>query len=307
MTRHKLLVLAPIPPDLRSALTERYDLTDFDASKAGAWSGFAIGVTTGMSGAGAREFEACPDLRLLVSQGVGLDKIDLKEAKRRGIAVAHTPDEIYEDVGDYAIAMIYAIMRRLVEADAFVRAGRWGKERIATSRRVSGKTVGIVGLGRIGQHVAQRAEAIGMNVLYQGRAAKPGIAYPFVAKLEELATRADVLVLSCPGGSATHHLINKGILEKLGPDGFLINVSRGSVVDEAALLDALETKAIAGAALDVFENEPNLDPRFLTLDNVVLAPHSSSITLETRAAIIARMLHDIAAFLHDKPFYNAAS
>lgn len=306
MSKRKLLVLTPIPPDLRSALALRYDLTDFDASKAEIWRGFEIAITTGMNGAGIREFDACPDLKLVVSQGVGLDKIDLDAARRRGIAVAHTPDEIAEDVGDAAVAMIYAAMRGVVQADAFVRAGRWGRERIAPSRRIAGKTVGIIGLGRIGQHVAQRAQAIGMSVLYHGRAAKPGVTYPFVATLDELAARADVLVLSCPGGKATHHLINKPILEKLGPDGFLVNMSRGSVVDEAALLDALEAKSIAGAALDVFENEPNIDPRFFTLDNVVLAPHSSSITHETRAAIIARMLGDIEAFLNSAPFFNAA-
>lgn len=305
MTSSRILVLTALPADLRTALAERHELVDFDRGNSAAGRGFAIAVTTGIVGAGVREFDACPDLRLLASQGVGLDKIDLAEARRRGIAVAHTPDELAEDVGDAAIAMIYATLRGVLRADAFVRAGRWGKERIAPSRRVAGKIVGIVGFGRIGRHVAQRAAAIGMDVLYHDRVARADATCPFVADLAELATRADLLVLACPGGEATRHLIDAAILARLGPEGILINVARGSVVDEAALLHALEAGTIAGAGLDVFAREPDLDPRFLALDNVVLAPHSASITRETRAAMIGRITGDIDAFQQGKPFFDA--
>lgn len=304
MSRPAILVLTGLPADLRAALAAHYDLVDFGRETVA--NGIAIAVTTGMAGAGAREFDACPDLRLVASQGVGLDRIDLAEARRRGIAVAHTPDELAEDVGDAAVAMIFALLRGIVRADAFVRAGRWGKERIAVSRRVGGKTVGVVGLGRIGRHVAQRATAAGMSVLYHDYAALPGVDFPFVADLGEMAKRADVLVLSCPGGEATRNLIGPAILDALGPDGFLINVSRGTVVDEPALLDALESGRIGGAALDVFAREPDIDPRFLALENVVLSPHSASITRETREAIIARLLGDIDAFLNERPFFDAA-
>jgi lactate dehydrogenase-like 2-hydroxyacid dehydrogenase len=198
-------------------------------------------------------------------------------------------------VADGAIALTYAIMRRFVEADRFVRAGRWSKERMAPSRRLAGKTVGIVGLGKIGRVVAQRAQAIGMHVLYSGPKAKPAMPYPFVANILELAERSDVLILSCPGGEATRHLVGQAVLERLGPDGYLVNVARGSVVDEAALIAAAGEK-IAGAAPDVFASEPSLDPRFLALDNVVLQPHSASINYhETRAAMLARLLGDIEA------------
>ena len=307
MSPHRLLIVATIPADLRTALAERYALVDLEAAKGQAWSGFDVAITTGIVGAGERQFDACPDLKLLVSMGVGLDQVDLAAARRRGIAVAHTPDELAEDVGDGAIAMIYAAMRAVPYADRFVRAGRWGKERIAPSRRVAGKTLGVVGLGRIGLHVARRAAAIGMDVAYYDATARSDVAYPFVAAVEDLAARADVLVLSCSGGEATRNLIGKAVLEKLGSAGYLVNVSRGTVVDEAALLDALESKAIAGAALDVFATEPNIDPRFLALDNVVLSPHSASITHETRQAIIARMMRDIEAYLQGKPFYDAAA
>jgi lactate dehydrogenase-like 2-hydroxyacid dehydrogenase len=258
-------------------------------------------------GVNAALMDTLPDLKLIACNGAGLERIDLSEAKRRGIAVCHTPDELAEDVADCAIALTYAIVRRIVEADRFVRAGRWTKERMAPSRRLAGKTVGIVGLGKIGRVVAQRAQAIGMHVLYSGPKAKPAMPYPFVANILELAERSDVLILSCPGGEATRHLVGQAVLERLGPDGYLVNVARGSVVDEAALIAALQERKIAGAALDVFASEPNLDPRFLALDNVVLQPHSASITHETRAAMLARLIGDITAYAEGRPFHNAAA
>jgi hydroxypyruvate reductase len=302
--RPRLLAVSQIPPDLRAALTQRYGLADHAGGPA---PGYDVAVTMGVYGANAVLMDSLPDLKLIACNGAGLDRIDLVEAKRRGIAVCHTPDELAEDVADGAIALTYAIMRRIVEADRFVRAGRWSKERMAPSRRLAGKIVGIVGLGKIGRVVAQRAGAIGMHVLYCGPKAKPAVPYPFVANMQELAARSDVLILSCPGGEATRHLVAQAVLEALGPDGYLVNVARGSVVDEAALITALQERKIAGAALDVFASEPNLDPRFLVLDNVVLQPHSASITYETRAAMLARLLGDIRAYIEGRPFHNAAA
>lgn len=302
--RPRLLAVSQIPPDLRAALTQRYGLADHAGGPA---PGYDVAVTMGVYGVNAALMDRLPDLKLIACNGAGLDRIDLMEAKRRGIAVCHTPDELAEDVADGAIALTYAIMRRIVEADHFVRAGRWSKERMAPSRRLAGKTVGIVGLGKIGRVVAQRAGAIGMHVLYFGPKAKPAVPYPFVANMQELAERSDVLILSCPGGEATRHLVGQAVLEALGPDGYLVNVARGSVVDEAALIAALQERKIAGAALDVFASEPNLDPRFLVLDNVVLQPHSASITYETRAAMLARLLGDIEAYVEGRPFHNAAA
>ena len=302
--RPRLLAVSEIPPDLRAALTQRYGLADHAGGPA---PGYDVAVTMGVYGVNAALMDSLPDLKLIACNGAGLDRIDLMEAKRRGIAVCHTPDELAEDVADGAIALTYAIMRRIVEADHFVRAGRWSKERMAPSRRLAGKTVGIVGLGKIGRVVAQRAGAIGMHVLYSGPKAKPAVPYPFVANMQELAERSDVLILSCPGGEATRHLVGQAVLEALGPDGYLVNVARGSVVDEAALIAALQERKIAGAALDVFASEPNLDPRFLVLDNVVLQPHSASITYETRAAMLARLLGDIESYVEGRPFHNAAA
>jgi lactate dehydrogenase-like 2-hydroxyacid dehydrogenase len=302
--RPRLLAVSQIPPDLRAALTQRYGLADHAGGPA---PGYDVAVTMGVYGVNAPLMDSLPDLKLIACNGAGLDRIDLIEAKRRGIAVCHTPDELAEDVADGAIALTYAIMRRIVEADRFVRAGRWSKERMAPSRRLAGKTVGIVGLGKIGRVVAQRAGAIAMHVLYSGPKAKPDVPYRFVANMQALAERSDVLILSCPGGEATRHLVGPAVLEALGPDGYLVNVARGSVVDEAASIAALQERKIAGAALDVFVSEPNLDPRFLALDNVVLQPHSASITHETRAAMLARLLGDIEAYVEGRPFHNAAA
>jgi lactate dehydrogenase-like 2-hydroxyacid dehydrogenase len=302
-------VVATIPPDLRAALAARYEVADREA--AAGWPdvsapGFAVAATMSVHGIDRRMMDALPDLKIVLCNGVGLDRIDLAEARRRRIAVCHTPDELAEDVGDAAMALTYAVMRRVVEADRFVRAGRWLKERMPPSRRVAGKTMGIVGLGRIGSQVARRAEGAGMKVVYTGRHPRTGVPHQFVPDLLELAEQADVLMLSCPGGAATRHLVNAAVLDRLGSGGYLVNVSRGSVVDEAALIEALQRKTIAGAALDVFAAEPDIDPRFAALDNVVLSPHSTSITQETRTAMIERLLNDLDAFLHGGEFFDAA-
>jgi lactate dehydrogenase-like 2-hydroxyacid dehydrogenase len=307
----RLLAVSPLPPDLHAALKAKYAITDYTTlggapGKPVAAPGFNIAVTMGVYGIDAALFAALPDLQLVACNGAGLDRIDLAQARARGITVCHTPDELAEDVADGAIALAYAIMRRVVEADRFVRAGRWVKERPTPSRRLAGKTMGIVGLGRIGRRVADRAAAIGMKVAYFGRRRQPDARFPFFPDILALAAESDVLVLACPGGEETHHLVNRGVLERLGLEGYLVNVARGSVVDEAALLDALENRTIAGAALDVFASEPNIDPRFIALENVVLQPHSASITHETRAAMVARLLRDIDAFVNGRAIFNAA-
>jgi hydroxypyruvate reductase len=308
--RPKAFVVTTIPPDLRTALAQRCDLVDRDA--ASGWPaqpapGFRVAATTSMAGFDARMLDGLPDLEIVICNGAGLDRIDLAAARARNVAICHTPDELADDVGEAVIALTYAVMRRVAEADRFVRSGRWSKERMTASTRVFGKTMGIVGLGRIGSRAAGLAQGIGMKVLYHGRRPRSDISYPFVADLLDLAQQADVLVLSCPAGDETRNLVGKAVLERLGPSGYLINVSRGSVIDEPALLDALANRTIAGAGMDVFASEPNLDPRWLRLENVVLQPHSTSITHETRAAMIARLTRDFDAYQNKRPFHNAAA
>jgi lactate dehydrogenase-like 2-hydroxyacid dehydrogenase len=299
--RESILLLAAIPQDLRQALAAEYDLVEQPGK------GTRIAVTTGMTGAGAARMESLPGLKLIASQGVGLDKIDLAAAHRLGIAVCHTPDELTEDVADFAIGLMYASARRIVEADRFVRAGRWAGERMGLGIGLSGKTVGVVGMGKIGRAIARRAAGLGMAVAWTGPNPKPELPWTYMPALRDLAAAADVLVLVAPGGEATRHMVDAAVLEALGPRGILVNVARGSVVDEAALLDALERKVIAGAGLDVFAKEPGLDPRFLALENAVLAPHYASLTHETRAAIIGRMLGDIGRFRAGQPFLDVAA
>jgi lactate dehydrogenase-like 2-hydroxyacid dehydrogenase len=212
-----------------------------------------------------------------------------------------------EDVADAAIGLMYAAARRVAEADRFVRAGRWGKERMAPSTSLHRKAVGIAGMGRIGQAIARRCAGLGMDVAWYGPRAKPELPWPRCATPRDLAARSDVLIVATPGGAETDGMADAGVLEALGPRGVFVNIARGSVVDEPALLHALETGAIAAAGLDVFATEPALDPRFLALQSVVLAPHSASITHETRAAIVARMIGDIEAFREGRPFLNAAA
>lgn len=296
----RVLVVTTIPQDLRSALAEDFELVDYDgrASPLTEVPGAQVALTTSMVGADARLMDALPDLGLIACQGVGLERIDLTTAAKRQIEVAHTPDVLTEDTADFAIALLYATARRVVAADRFVRAGRWSQERITPSYRVSGKSVGIVGLGRIGVTVARKAEALGLRVLYSGPRPKADAPYPFVPDVVALAREVDFLILTCPGGAETDHLIDAQVISALGPNGILINIARGSVVDEAALLDALRAERIAGAGLDVFAAEPNLDPAFLDLDNAVLQPHYASITYETRAAIIARLRNAITDFFN---------
>lgn len=289
-----LVVLAPIPADLRQALAAQHTLVELGSLGADALPGYSVAVTTSMAGADAALMARLPDLKLIACNGAGLDRIDMAAAASRGVTVANTPDELTEDTGDFAVALLYGIARRVVAADRFVRDGRWSRERMALGVRLGGKTAGIVGLGRIGQVVARKLAGIGLHVCYTGPREKPGLPWRYQPDLLRLATQSDVLVLCLPGGAETHHLVDAAVLAALGPTGFLINIARGSVVDEAALLGALEARAIAGAGLDVFATEPGLDPRFLALENVVLAPHYASLTHETRAAMIARLSAAIA-------------
>ncbi|GGJ26063.1 2-hydroxyacid dehydrogenase [Neoroseomonas lacus] len=301
-----VLLLSAIPADLRAALAARYTLVEDKPAEAPR-PGIRIAVTMALAGATEAQFARLPDLRLLSSQGAGLERIDLAAAARRGIAVAYTPDVMTEDVADAAIGLMYAAARRVAEADRFVRAGRWAQERMGLGISLHRKAAGIVGLGRIGQAIARRCAGLGMDVAWTGPRPKPDQPWPFLADIRALAERSDVLILATPGGGGTDRLVDAGVLAALGPRGVLVNIARGSVVDEEALIVALQDGTIAAAGLDVFAREPALDARFLALDNVVLAPHSASLTIETRAALVARILADMDAFRDGRAFLDAAS
>lgn len=227
-----------------------------------------------------------PALEIISLMGVGYDGIDVAAAIERGIPVTHTPNVLNDEVADLAMGLMLSVARRIPLADRYVRAGRWAKEGpMPLARKVSGARLGIVGLGRIGQAIADRAQAFGMSIAYTARSAKAGLPYAFHPTAAALAAEVDFLIVITPGGAGTRHMINAEVLAALGSGGYLINVARGSVVDEAALVDALQRGVIAGAGLDVFENEPHPLEALWALDNVVLTPHMASATVQTRQAM----------------------
>lgn len=245
-------------------------------------------VTSAFAGADGALIAALPSLQVISNFGVGVDRIDLAAAKARGIAVGHTPDVLNDCVADTAMGLMLDVARRSMEADRYVRAGQWvanGGKSIGLGRKVSGARLGIVGLGRIGQTIARRAGGFDMEVRYHSRRPVPDAPWAYEPSLLALASWCDFLIVIVAGGAATRHLVNAEVLQALGPRGFLVNVARGSVVDEAALVDALRNKVIAGAGLDVFENEPHVPEALFALDNVVLLPHIASNTEETREAM----------------------
>ena len=245
-----------------------------------------------------------PALEIVSVFGVGYDGIDVAAARERGIAVTHTPNVLNDEVADLAMALVLAVSRRLVEADRYVRTGAWAKGPMPLARKVSGARMGIVGLGRIGNAIARRAEAFGMSIAYTARTEKADAPYPYFATAEALAREVDFLVVITPGGAATRKLIDAKVLAALGKKGYLVNVARGSVVDEPALVEALRAGTIAGAGLDVFENEPNVPAELLALDNVVLTPHVGSATWQTRQAMADLSFGNLQAHFAGKPLLS---
>lgn len=245
--------------------------------------------------------EALPNLEIIAQFAVGVDNIDLQAAKERGIAVTNTPDVLTDDTADTALSLLLAVSRRICEGDMYVRVGKWLNGPMPLGNSLKNKTAGIVGMGRIGQAIASRCEAFGMKIIYQGPRKKADIAYGYEPDVEKLAEVSDYLILSCPGGAATHHLVHAPVLKALGPKGFLINVSRGSVMKEEDLISALTNKEIAGAGMDVFANEPHVPEAFLKMDNVVLLPHTGSATVETRAVMGQLVVKNLLAHFHGDP------
>jgi lactate dehydrogenase-like 2-hydroxyacid dehydrogenase len=243
-----------------------------------------------------------PRLEIIANFGVGYDSIDVAAARRRKVIVTNTPDVLTEDVADLAIGLLIGVHRRMAAADDYVRRGDWlrrGSYPLATS--CTGRVAGILGLGRIGQAIARRLEPMRMQVRYHSRRPVAGISYPYHGDALTLAEAADVLIVACPGGPETRNLVDARVLEALGPEGVLINISRGSVVDEGALVAALEGKRIRGAGLDVFVDEPNVPAALLSRDDVFLLPHVGSATVETRAAMANLMVDNLVAHFAGKP------
>lgn len=258
---------------------------------------FEVLVTSARVGCTEAMLAALPSLRAVCSFGVGYDAIPLGPLRRRGIPLSNTPDVLNECVADLAMGLLIDGARRIAEADRFVRAGQWLIGNFPLATRVSGKRLGIVGLGRIGQALGRRSSGFDMQVRYHNRRPLAGCPYGYEASLVELAQWADFLVLTCPGGPSTHHLIDAEVLAALGPKGLLVNVARGSVVDEAALVAALAEGRLGAAALDVFEREPQVPAALLDMPNVVLLPHVGSGTEETRLQMEELVIANLQAFI----------
>lgn len=239
-----------------------------------------------------------PNLELIANFGVGYDAIDIAAASQRGVKVTNTPDVLNDDVADLAVALLIGQSRRIVEGSEWVRSGTWAqKGEMPMNRKVSGGKAGILGLGRIGREIANRLSAFKMEMHYYARSEKETPGWTYHSDPVELASEVDYLIVSLVGGPDTEGFVTAEMLEALGSDGIIVNISRGTVIDEAALLDALEQKKIRGAGLDVFVGEPKIDPRFLSLDNVLLQPHQGSDTVETRAAMAKLQRDNVRAFL----------
>jgi lactate dehydrogenase-like 2-hydroxyacid dehydrogenase len=262
-------------------------------------------AASGESKVGRDLLARLPALELISVFGVGYDGIDVAAARERGVAVTHTPNVLNDEVADLAIGLMLAVARRIPQADRWVREGRWKSSGpMPLARKLSGARLGIVGLGRIGQAIAKRAEAFGMSIAYTARSRKADVPHPFFDTPQALAREVDFLVVITPGGAGTRKLIDARVLEALGPEGYLVNVARGSVVDEAALVEALQQRRIAGAGLDVFEDEPHVPEALCALDTVVLTPHVGSATWQTRRAMKDLAFGNLEAHFAGRPLLS---
>jgi lactate dehydrogenase-like 2-hydroxyacid dehydrogenase len=242
-----------------------------------------------------------PALEIISSFGVGYDHIDGKAAARLGIIVTNTPGVLDDEVADTALGLMLMTVRQLPQAERYLRAEKWPKGAYPLTPSLRGRTVGILGLGRIGKAIATRIGGFGLDVVYYGRHPQAGVAYRYYASLVEMARAADILVVVAPGGPGTRHIVNAGVLEALGPDGVLINIARGSLVDETALIEALRSGKILAAGLDVYENEPNVPVELIELPNAVLLPHVGSASVRTRRAMAECVVDNILAWADGKP------
>lgn len=306
MARPEVLVVAPLMPYLMEALQRDYTVHDrIHLSDPAALPAAAPRIRAVVANGEAkvpRELVAqLPALEVITVFGVGYDGVDVKAAHEHGVPVTNTPDVLNDDVADLAIGLLLSIARRIPQADRFVRDGQWPKGPIALSRKVSGSKLGVVGMGRIGQAIARRAEPFGMDISYTSRSPRAEVNYTYYPNAVALAEAVDFLIAITPGGAATKGLINAQVLKALGPQGYLINVARGSVVDEDALITALEQGDIAGAALDVFVAEPNVPEKLRAMPNVVLTPHMASGTRQTREAMANLVLANLAAHFEGQP------
>jgi hydroxypyruvate reductase len=304
--KHRVLQVSRLPLPTEQRLVTEFDVhplwseEDAGAFLARRGNEFTAVVTGSLAGVSSQLMSLLPSLQVICNFGVGYDRIDLEAARGRGIAVSTTPDVLTDCVADFAFGLLIAVARSIPSADRFVREGRWKPGQFfPVTTRVARKRLGILGLGRIGQAIAARGAGFGMQVRYHSRQLVAGCGYQHEPSLLALAEWCDFLAVACAGGPATHHLVSADVLRALGPDGFVVNISRGTVIDEAALVKALVGREIAGAGLDVFEHEPQIPQALLGMDDVVLAPHTASGTRETRQEMGELMLENLRCWFRE--------
>ena len=309
-TDTQLLAVSKLAPLFASQLTAAFNvhdrLHDTDPAALARVAPQLRGIAaSGESKVSAGLIAQLPALEIISVMGVGYDGIDVAAAKARGVVVTHTPNVLNDDVADLAIGLMLCAARQLPAADRYVRAGQWQRSGpMPLARKMSGARLGLVGMGRIGQAIAHRAAAFGMSIAYTARSRKPALPHRYFPSAAALAAEVDFLVVITPGGAGTRKLIDAEVLAALGSKGILVNVARGSVVDEAALIDALERGVIAGAGLDVFEDEPNVPERLRALPQVVLTPHIGSATGQTRQAMADLAFANLQAHFAGQPLLS---
>jgi lactate dehydrogenase-like 2-hydroxyacid dehydrogenase len=305
--KQTLLITGPMYPPTLAELEQTYEAhrlwtaPDKAALVASLADRLTAVASSNSGGIDAATIAKLPKLKTIAHFGVGYDTVDVAAARARKIAVTNTPDVLTEEVADLAVGLLLATIRRIPQGDRYVREGKWLKGAMALTESLQGKTVGIVGAGRIGRAIGRRLAAFGVKLAYQGPNRKGDLAWTYFADPVALARECDVVVVACPGGEATKGLVSRAVIEAIGPKGTLVNIARGSVVDEPALLEALTSGKLGSAGLDVFADEPRVPEGFLALENVVLQPHVASATHQTRKAMGQLVIDNLAAHFAGKP------
>jgi lactate dehydrogenase-like 2-hydroxyacid dehydrogenase len=308
--KQTVLLMASIYGPMQTLLEAHYTVVPYEptmpkAELAELAAECEIVVTTGGRGIEAAVMQQLPKLKMVGCFGVGVDAIDLAYCKANHILVSNTPDVLTEEVADLALALLLSSIRRIPQGDQFVRHGQWLKGGMPLTLSLQNMKVGIVGMGRIGQAIAKRALSFNTTIGYQGPRAKADLSFQYFSTVEALGEWADVIIAACPGGAATQKVISRAALKALGPQGTFINIARGSVVDQEALIELLASGELGAAGLDVFNNEPKVPETLWTMPNVVLMPHVGSGTHATRAAMGQLTLDNVAAFVSGKPLLTA--
>ncbi|KUM29778.1 hydroxyacid dehydrogenase [Arthrobacter sp. EpRS66] len=315
ITGEQILRVGPVNPTVAESLKEEFatlvlpdSSTERSALLASHGEQIRVAVCSGRFGVDSELMAQLPNLEAIINFGVGYDATDTQQAAERGIAISNTPDVLNDCVADTALGLYLSTLRSLGAAERFVRDGSWTSgQNFPLATRASGKKVGILGLGRIGQAIATRLEAFGCEIHYHNRNQKPEVSYQYHQSATQLAAETEVLIVAAAGGPQSAKLVNQEVISAVGPQGFIINIARGTVIDEQALVQALLSGEIAGAGLDVFENEPTVPSELLDLDNVVLMPHLGSGTRETRADMASLTLENLRAYLTERKLITPIS